>query len=44
MSSPVDRARLSRDPHCDIVKLAGVLHRMLVDGTPFAAGRAAAAA
>ena len=44
MSSPVDRARLSCDPHCDIVKLAVVLHRMLADGTPFAAERAAAAA
>ncbi len=35
MSNPVGRARLSRDPHCDIVKLAVVLHRMWRDEVDF---------
>ena len=30
--------------HCHIVKLVVVMHRMLADGTPFAAERAGAAA
>ena len=35
MLSPADRARPSRAPHCDIVKLAVAAFHMLATGAPF---------
>jgi hypothetical protein len=43
-SGPLPQAPPSHIGSCHIVKHAAVMHRMLADGTPFAAERAAVAA